>query len=52
MYRGEKVNIIMPVYNEEKTLSEIIGRVLAQKPEGDKKTCRQGQEDNMAVQCL
>ena len=31
MHGKEKVNIIMPVYNEEKTLKEIIGRVLAQK---------------------
>jgi glycosyltransferase involved in cell wall biosynthesis len=30
MYNNEKVNVIMPVYNEEKTLSEIISRVLAQ----------------------
>jgi glycosyltransferase involved in cell wall biosynthesis len=31
MYKNEKVNIIMPVYNEENTLEEIINRVLAQK---------------------
>lgn len=31
MYNGETVNIIMPVYNEEKTLSEIVNRVLALK---------------------
>ena len=31
MYKGETVNIIMPVYNEEKTVSAIIKRVLAQR---------------------
>jgi glycosyltransferase involved in cell wall biosynthesis len=31
MYKNEAVNIIMPVYNEERTVSEIIRRVLAQK---------------------
>jgi glycosyltransferase involved in cell wall biosynthesis len=31
MYKNEAVNIIMPVYNEERTVSEIIKRVLAQK---------------------
>jgi glycosyltransferase involved in cell wall biosynthesis len=31
MYKKEPVNIIMPVYNEERTVAEIIRRVLAQK---------------------
>ncbi len=31
MHKNEKVNVVMPVYNEEKTLSEIIDRVLAQR---------------------
>lgn len=31
MYKKELVNIIMPVYNEEKTVAEIIRRVLAQR---------------------
>ncbi len=31
MYKNDKVNIIMPVYNEEKTVIEIVRRVLAQK---------------------
>lgn len=31
MYNGEKVNILMPVYNEERTLEEVVKRVLAQK---------------------
>ncbi|MGI0100296.1 MAG: glycosyltransferase family 2 protein [Candidatus Micrarchaeaceae archaeon] len=30
MYSNEKVTIIMPVYNEEKTVAEVIKRVLAQ----------------------
>jgi hypothetical protein len=30
MYKGEKVNVIMPVYNEERYLSRIITRVLSQ----------------------
>jgi glycosyltransferase involved in cell wall biosynthesis len=31
MYKNERLNVIMPVYNEEKTLREIVKRVLAQK---------------------
>lgn len=31
MYKNMRVNIVMPVYNEEKTVEEIIKRVLAQK---------------------
>lgn len=31
MYKGETVNVVMPVYNEERTLPEILKRVLAQK---------------------
>lgn len=31
MYKEQRVSIIMPVYNEERTLSEIIKRVLAQR---------------------
>lgn len=31
MYKGKTVNIIMPVYNEERTLEEVIRRVLKQK---------------------
>jgi glycosyltransferase involved in cell wall biosynthesis len=31
MYKSERVNVIMPVYNEEKTISEIIKKVLEQK---------------------
>jgi len=30
MHKNERVNVIMPVYNEERTVSEVIGRVLAQ----------------------
>lgn len=32
MHAGEKVNVIMSVYNEERTLDGIIRRVLAQRP--------------------
>jgi len=31
MYKGERVSIVMPVYNEEKTVETIVRRVLAQK---------------------
>ena len=31
MYKKDRVTVIMPVYNEEKTIDEIIRRVLAQK---------------------
>ncbi len=31
MYKNERVSVIMPVYNEERTVSEIIKRVLAQR---------------------
>jgi glycosyltransferase involved in cell wall biosynthesis len=31
VYKSEKVNVIMPIYNEERTASQIIRRVLAQK---------------------
>lgn len=31
MYKNEKVNVVMAVYNEEKTVAEIIRRILAQK---------------------
>ncbi|MCW6160103.1 MAG: glycosyltransferase family 2 protein [Candidatus Micrarchaeales archaeon] len=31
MYKGEIVNVLMPVYNEERTLVEVVKRVLAQK---------------------
>lgn len=31
MYKKERVNVIMPVYNEEATIAEIMGRVLAQR---------------------
>lgn len=31
MYKNERLNIIMPVYNEQATLEEIVGRVLAQR---------------------
>jgi len=31
MYKGERVTIVMPVYNEEKTVETIVRRVLAQK---------------------
>jgi glycosyltransferase involved in cell wall biosynthesis len=30
MYKGEKINVIMPVYNEEKTVGGIVDRVLKQ----------------------
>jgi len=31
MYKGERVSVVMPVYNEEKTVEAIVRRVLAQK---------------------
>jgi glycosyltransferase involved in cell wall biosynthesis len=31
LYNKTKVNVVMPVYNEQRTLDEVIGRVLAQR---------------------